>query len=278
MKFPFLSMDDQNKNEIQMISIEKIFPNPYQPRKDFNEEDIQELAESIENFGLLQPLTLRKKEEHYELIAGERRLRAAEAIDLNKVPCIVNDFNDEEMAEIALVENLQRKDLDFIEESLAYSKLINKFNLTQQELAKKLGKSQSTIANKLRILNLPEKIRAQLKSPTITERHARALLKLTNESNQLQVIKAVNKNELTVRETEELIDEILNKKTEEDESESNNKVTVYKDLRLFKNTLKKTISEMKEAGLNIKVEKNKDEDYIYYNICLPRQQKKSNMD
>ena len=131
MKIPFLFEDDKS-DKIEMIEVDKISTNPYQPRNDFDKAEIKELAESIENFGMLQPLTLRKKGKEYELIAGERRLRAAKLIDIKKVPGIINDFNDEEMAEIALVENIQRKDLNFIEEAVAYSRLINKFNLTQK--------------------------------------------------------------------------------------------------------------------------------------------------
>ena len=274
MNFPFLSKKNKN-NEVNLIEVDKISPNPYQPRTDFKEEDIKELAESIDNFGLIQPLTLRKKNDKYELIAGERRLRAAKYNGLDKVPCIVNDFSDEEMAEIALIENLQRKDLDFIEESMAYSKLIEKFSLTQKELANKLGKSQSTIANKLRILNLSDEIRSELRNPLISERHARSLLKLSDVSDQKQVIDEILKEELTVRETQKYIEKLLNKsKNEGKQKDKNNKrVTVYKDLRLFKNTIKQTIDEMKQAGLDVKVKQEKDEEFIRYQILLPRKQK-----
>ncbi|MFW6269432.1 MAG: nucleoid occlusion protein [Bacillota bacterium] len=265
MKFPFLSQKDNNK--IQMVEVDKITPNPYQPRTEFKKEDIKELAESIDNFGMIQPLTLRKKGGRYELIAGERRLRAAKYIKLDKVPCIVSDFTDEEIAEVALVENLQRKDLDFIEESMAYDKLVNKFDLTQKELAEKLGKSQSTIANKLRLLNLSNKVIKKLKHPSISERHARALLKLTDVSEQIEVINKIINEELTVRETQKYIDKIINKR---DENKSRKRKTVYKDLRIFKNSLNKTIKEMKEAGLEVKVEQEKDEKFIKYSIFLPR--------
>ena len=275
MNFPFISKKDDNK-EVKMIKVDKISPNPYQPRTDFNEEDIKELAESIDNFGLIQPLTLRKKKDNkYELIAGERRLRAAKYNGLDKVPCIVNDFSNEEMAEIALIENLQRKDLDFIEESMAYSKLIEKFNLTQKELANKLGKSQSTIANKLRILNLPEEIKDKLRNPLISERHARSLLKLSDVSFQKKVIDKILKEELTVRETQKFIEKLLNKDQKDDKDKKNKRDTVYKDLRLFKNTIKQTINEMKQAGLDVRVEQEKDEEFVRYQILLPRNQSKT---
>jgi len=280
MKFPFISKNKDGEN-IKMVEIDKISPNPYQPRNDFGENEIKELAESIDNFGILQPLTLRKKGAEFELIAGERRLRAAKLLNLDKVPCIINKFNDEEMAEIALVENIQRKDLDFIEEALAYSQLINRFNLTQKELAEKIGISQSTVANKLRLLQLSDNIKKKIHSFSLSERHARVLLKLDNEAVQLKVINKIKNNDLNVRETESYVKKLLDNKNQNDNDTSdlknknnnkkNNKITVYKDLRVFQNTLKSAINEMKEAGLDIKVEKNEEKDYVKYNIYLPKQ-------
>ena len=265
MKLPFLK---NNKNdEVEKIKIENIIPNPYQPRKTFESDSIKELAESIDSFGIIQPLTIRPRGDRYELIAGERRLRAAKFLGLNKVPVIIKEFDNQEMAEIALVENLQRKDLDFIEESHAYSRLLDEFNLTQKELAEKIGKSQSTIANKLRILGLSQEVQKKLKSPSISERHARALLKLPDREKQLSIVEKIKKDELTVRETEKLIKRVIEKEQEKPEQSVK---TVYKDLRVFTNSLKKTIDDMKEAGLDVNVNKNKTEEFIEYKIRLPR--------
>ncbi|MFW5980192.1 MAG: nucleoid occlusion protein [Halanaerobiales bacterium] len=267
MKLPFIK--DKSKEKVQYISIDKIHTNPYQPRNNFDSNSIMELAESIKNFGIIQPLTVRKRNEsEYDLIAGERRLKAAKYLDFDKVPVIIKEFNNQEMAEIALVENLQREDLDYIEEAHAYQQIIDKFSLTQKELAEKIGKSQSTVANKLRILKLPVEIQEEIKTPEISERHARALLQLTDKSQQKEVIEKIKEKELTVRETEKLIESIIAKNEEREEQVV---TTVYKDLRVFTNTLNKSIKEMKEAGLEVKVNKKKKEDYIEYNIVLPRE-------
>lgn len=267
MKFSFLNSEKIDKDdEVVLINIKKVVPNPYQPRTNFNTEDIKELADSIKNFGVIQPLTVRPNGEKYELIAGERRLRASKYIGLEKVPAIINDFDEQEMAEISLVENLQRKDLDFVEEAIAYSRLLKEFDLTQKELAEKLGKSQSTIANKLRILKFSPDVLDELKSPLISERHARALLKITEESEQFKIIEKIKEKELTVRETEKLIKKSINK----EEKEEGRIVTVFKDLRVFKNTLNKTIKEMELAGLDVKVDKREDDDFVEYSIRLPR--------
>lgn len=269
MKVPFLNSEKNHDDEIVMVDISKIIPNPYQPRTNFDTEDIKELADSIKNFGVIQPLTIRPQGDKYELIAGERRLRASKYIGFDKVPAVINDFSDQEMAEISLVENLQRKDLDFVEEAIAYARLLKEFDLTQKELADKLGKSQSTIANKLRILKLPGDILNELKAPSISERHARALLKVTEESKQFEIIDKIKEQELTVRETQKLIEKILSKK-----KESKPIITVFKDLKIFKNTLNKTIKEMESAGLDVKVDKREDDDFIEYSIRLPRRQKR----
>jgi ParB family chromosome partitioning protein len=266
MKLPFLKNNKEN-DEVEMIEISDIVSNPYQPRDTFESNSIKELADSIDSFGIIQPLTIRERKDKYELIAGERRLRAAKFLGYEKVPAIVRNFNNQEMAEIALVENLQRKDLDFVEESHAYTRLLEEFDLTQKELAEKIGKSQSTIANKLRILNLPKRVQKKVKSPKITERHARALLKLSDLEKQLNLIEKIKTNELTVRETEKIIKKIL----KNDEKKVEQKVTtVFKDLRVFTNSLNNTIDEMKEAGLEVRVEKNKSDEFIEYSIRLPK--------
>lgn len=196
-------------NEIVKISIDKVVPNIYQPRKYFNEEAIEELSQSIKEHGIIQPLTVRKMGEVYELVAGERRLRAAKLAELTTVPCNIVDITDSQSAEIALLENLQREDLNYIEEAEAYYNLINDHNFTQDELAKRMGKKQSTIANKLRLLKLSSDVREICLQNKLTERHARALLTVPNEELQLKIIKKVINEGLTVKKTEELINKEL---------------------------------------------------------------------
>lgn len=264
MKFPFLQ-GDKNKDQVMMIPLDKIKPNPYQPRTDFNEEEIEELADSIKTYGVIQPVTLRPRGDIYELIVGERRLRASRRLGLKEIPAVVKDFSDQEVAEIALVENLQRKNLNFLEEAEAYQKLLKNFALTQSELAERIGKSQSTIANKLRLLNLHTDVRKHFNSDLISERHARALLKLKDKNKQIEVIKKVKEKELTVKETEKLVNDLLSK-----DSQKRKVITVCKDLRVFTNTLKKTIKEMQVAGLKVEVDKEEDNRYIEYRIRLPK--------
>ena len=195
--------------EISNISVNKIFPNTYQPRRFFNEEALEELSQSIKEHGIIQPITVRKRGESFELVAGERRWRAARMANLEVVPCNIIEITDTESAEIALLENLQREDLNFIEEAEAYFNLINDHKFTQDELAKRMGKKQSTIANKLRILKLSHTVREACLENKLTERHARALLSLPNEELQLSVINKIIKNSLNVKATEELINKEL---------------------------------------------------------------------
>ncbi|MFW6268831.1 MAG: nucleoid occlusion protein [Bacillota bacterium] len=269
MDFPFLSSSDHRDEEINQINTEKIEPNPFQPRKEFSGDDISELADSIKNFGVIQPIIVRETDDGYQLIAGERRLRAAKIAGLSFIPAIVKEMADREVAEIALVENLQRKDLNFIEEASAYENMVKEFNMTQEQLAEKLGKSQSTIANKLRLLKLPPEVREELNDSLFSERHARALLKLDNIEKQMEVLNKIRQQGLTVKETNKLINK-LNKKNEKEDNNSGDVYTVYKDLRLFRNSINKTIEEIKKAGLNVEVEEKKEDDYYKFTILLPR--------
>ena len=198
------------KKDIKYISTDIIIPNTYQPRKYFNEDTIDELGESIRTYGIIQPLSVRKIEDNkYELIAGERRFRAAKKIGLKEVPVIVTDISDKDSAAIALLENIQREDLNFLEEAEAYENLIKEHKYTQAELANIIGKKQSTIANKIRILKLDKDIRQDVLENNLTERHARALLKLPTKELQKKVLKNVIKRGLNVKKTEELINKEL---------------------------------------------------------------------
>ena len=266
MKIPFFNQEKEiEKDEIIEIETEKISVNPFQPRQEFKDEEIDELAKSIENFGLIQAITVRKAENGYELIAGERRLRAAKSLDKKFIPAVVKDFNDQEMAEIALVENLQRKDLNFLEEALAYQRLLDEFNLTQKELAERVSKSQSTIANKVRLLKLSPDIRKKLINYNLSERHGRALLKLDSLDKQLMIVEEVSKKELNVRETEKLINKEL-----EPPKKKNKVKHISDDLRLFANSLEKRIKEIKESGIDVELERSDQEDSIEYYIKLSK--------
>lgn len=200
---PQLEEDDlQNTQE---ISIEDIETNPYQPRRHFDPESLQELAASIKEHGVLQPLLVRKKDPGYQLIAGERRLRAAKQAGLSTVPVVVKALDDRTVMEIALVENLQREDLNPLEEAEAYQRLITEFNLTQEEVAKAVGKSRPAIANTLRLLNLPEPIQQLVANGQLTMGHARALLSLERPEKQLYISEKIITEKLSVRETEEIV-------------------------------------------------------------------------
>ena len=223
------------------IPIEEIVPNPYQPRRVFSEKSLEELKNSIESYGVLQPITVRKKNEKFELVAGERRLRAAKLANLKTIPAIVHEVSDETSAVLALLENLQREDLNFIEEAEAYYNLINDHKFTQEELAKRMGKKQSTIANKLRLLKLSEKVRTLCLENNLTERHARALLSLPDEKLQLKVVKKVIANSLNVKKTEELINTELLKLAGEQMKKRKGKGVLPG--KLYVNTIKQVLSK-----------------------------------
>ena len=268
-----LNADKKLSNIIQ-VDVQKIIPNKDQPRKNFIQESLNELAESISNFGVLQPLLVSPTDSgEYMIIAGERRYRAAKLAGLKKVPVIIASYTNKQIAEVAMIENLQREDLHFIEEAEGYQKLMSEFNMTQQEVAKRVGKQQSTIANKLRILRLPQAVRAHLYERKITERHARALLKLEEEQLQLKVVQDILAKDLTVRQTETLIDNILLNKPEVAETDYGDKKKlkiVVKDARIIINTLKKSLAEVKDIlAVNIKMQEEVLPEEIVLTIRIP---------
>lgn len=198
--------EDSAQNQIEEIFIDQIEPNPFQPRLEFKEESLKELAESIREKGIIQPITVRRlKAEKYQLVTGERRWRAAKLIDLKKIPAVIRNFADQEMLEIALIENIQREDLNPIEEAAAYQKMLVEFELTQAELAAAVGKSRSNIANTIRLLKLAEKVKKHLQNGAITVGHARALLSLEEKEAQIAACENIIIQDLTVRETEKYI-------------------------------------------------------------------------
>ncbi len=249
------------------IPIEQVHPNPNQPRRHFDSQDLASLAKSISQDGIIQPLTVRRVDSHFELISGERRLRGAKIAGLRRVPCIVVDISNQRSAVLALVENIQRSDLDFFEEAEAISLLIKEFGLTQEETAMRLGMAQSTVANKLRLLKLSPQERHLIFSNHLTERHARALLRIADETSRRLVLAHVIENNLTVDATEKYI--LSLEKQEKIKSAYARKAPILKDIRLFFNTVDKAVKVMKLAGIDAEVKKKKRGGMIEYTILVP---------
>ena len=201
------------EKEVLILNIDDVLPNRFQPRIKFKEENINELAESIKEHGVIQPIVVRKISDKYEIIAGERRYKAATLVGMKKVPCIVMNLNDNESAEVAVIENIQRKEMTSLEEAKSFKKILDKGYLTQDELAKRMGKSQSSIANKLRLLNLDELVQDAILNGKISERHARSILKLDNKEDQRKVLSEIIEKRLTVRQTDDLIRDKYGKDT-----------------------------------------------------------------
>jgi len=259
--------------QIVNLPIDLIKPNPYQPRKYFSDMSLEELSQSIKNYGLLQPISVRKiSENHYELIAGERRLRASKLAGLTTIPAIIVDAVDEDSAVLSLIENLQRENLNFFEEAEGYHSLLNDHKITQEELAKRLGKSQSTIANKLRLLKLSDKIKKLILEHNLTERHARALLRIPEEEIQEKVLKQIIEKNLNVKETEELIEGLLQKLTlkKEEKEQKRKLLKIYKDIRIFINTVKQAVNIMNKSGIGAELQQVDGEDYIEFVIKIPK--------
>ena len=258
------------ENIVKEIPVDKIIPNPYQPRKVFSDSALEELSKSIQEYGVLQPITVRQKDNGYELVAGERRLRAAKLAKLETIPAIINNMSDQHSAVLALLENLQREDLNFIEESLGYENLIKEHNFTQQQLAEKLGKNQSTIANKLRILKLPDTVKQYLVENGLTERHARALLKLPNEELMMDIVQKVVKLELTVKKTEKLINDTIESLKAEQEPEKKQNIKFSMSMKLYVNTLKQAYDAIINTGIDAKYNEIDKGDYLEVVVKIPK--------
>lgn len=258
------------ENKIKYLDTKKILPNRAQPRIEFKDEELEELAESIAENGLLQPITVRKlSQSRYELISGERRLRAFNHLKIDKVPCIIINCDDKQSSVFALIENLQRSNLNAFEEAEAIYKLMKRLNITQEEMAKKLGKRQSTVANKLRILKLTSEERDKIVKFNLTERHARALLKLNDEKDRMKVLNCVIEKQLNVKQTEDFIDSFIEKKSKT-KSEVHRKI-IIKDLRIFVNTIDKAIKTMKSSGINALSQKNETDEYLEYTVRIQKE-------
>ena len=271
LQFPKKQKENDLKN-ICYIDIDSIRPNPYQPRKQFSKGALEELCESIQQYGVIQPINVRKiSNSKYELVAGERRLRAAVMAGLKEIPAIVININDNDSAVLALIENLQREDLNYLEEAEGYSNLINEHGLTQEELAQKIGKSQSTVANKIRLLRLPPLVKKILSDNNLTERHG-ALLKLHDEQLQLKVLKIVCEKGLNVKKTEELIERVIDKylgKGRDKPAEKKLSKTI-KDIRIFVNTIRQAIELMRKSGVNAKAAQFDRGEYIEFIVRVPK--------
>ncbi len=248
----------ESRRKLMEIPVEKIVPNPNQPRITFDDETIAELAQSISQVGLIQPLVVRRAAGGYELVAGERRLRACKSLGMEKVTCIIEDeMPEESSAMVALIENLQREDLHYMEEAQCYNALLQSYGMTQEELAGRLGKSQSSIANKLRLLKLSPAVVSAIRENGLTERHARAVLKLKGEEEQLEVIKKTAQKSLSVKDTERLVEKTLDRLYDEKQPGAAPRPAIIRqvrDYRLFMNTVNSAIAVLRDSGMSVEVE------------------------
>jgi ParB family chromosome partitioning protein len=269
---------DSKEQWLEQIHVDAIRPNPYQPRRTFSEESIDELSSSIEQYGLINPISVRKLGTGYELIAGERRLRAVRRLGMTHINAIVVQAKEQDSAVIAMIENLQRENLHFLEEAEGYQRLIRNHGLTQDELAKKLGKNQSTVANRLRLLRLSPSVRKAIVIGRLTERHARALLRIPEEAMQLKIITIVCNMRLSVASTEELVQKTIDKMYGCEPLEKNPKkvMRIMRDSRLLVNSIKKFVDAMKSSGLGADFKMEEKGETVCIEITLPWRQQPKN--
>lgn len=279
--------EEPGRDYITEIPASRIKASPYQPRKEFSRSALYDLANSIREYGILQPVTVRpiRGENTYQLIAGERRLRAAKIAGLTTVPAIVYNACDDDAAIIALIENLQREDLSFMEEAEGYYCLLIDHGMTQEELAHKVGKSQSSIANKVRLLKLPPMVKKILCDNKLSERHARALLRMYDEQLQLKALKIICEKHCSVKEAEEIIDRLIEKYNEENgernyimpasvnkkDKKKGSVKFVVRDIKIFVNTIKETVSLLKRSGVEAKAAQFDRGDYYEFVVRIPKQ-------
>lgn len=265
-------MKDLNENKaIVNIPIDEIAPNPYQPRKEFNGPSLSDLAASIKEYGVLQPINVRKiGERGFELISGERRLRASKLAGESHIPAVIIEVVEQDSAIIALIENLQREDLNFIEEAEGYHNLINDHGMTQEELAKKVGKKQSTIANKLRLLKLDDSIKKTILDNELTERHARALLKLPDDNMLEKALHNIIKKSLNVKKSEELIEKMLDEVAAVAEEPRKNRIKGKMNYNIYINTLKNACKEIVKAGCRVEYGQIDKGEFIEVTVRIPK--------
>lgn len=262
-----VEIEEDHKEEVKKILIKDIVPNRFQPRTVFSNEKIEELALTIRTHGIIQPIVVREIDGQYEIIAGERRWRAVQTLGWDDIPAIVKDFNDTETASVALIENLQREELTSIEEAVAYSRLLELHNLTQEALAQRLGKGQSTIANKLRLLKLPQEVQDALLKKEITERHARALIPLKNPELQLKLLEEIIEKQLNVKQTEDRVVRLLDKDIVKPKPK---RKAFSRDTRIAMNTIRQSLSMVEDSGVKLNTEEEEFDEYIQFTIKIPK--------
>jgi ParB family transcriptional regulator, chromosome partitioning protein len=260
-------LDAVRNEEIKRIPMDSIVPNRFQPRTVFDDEKIEELSRTIHTHGIIQPIVVRQFEGNYEIIAGERRYRAMKKLGWAEAPAIIKNYSDTETASVALIENLQREELSPIEEAIAYGKLLELHNLTQEALAQRLGKGQSTVANKLRLLKLPQLIQESLLNKEITERHARALIPLKDPEKQVMLLQDIIEKNLNVKQTEDRVARILEEKNQKPKPK---RKAFSKDMRIAVNTIRQSLTMVSDNGINLDSEEEEFEDYYQFTIKIPK--------
>ena len=268
-------MTESNSPVIELIEIDRIRPNPYQPRKRFNHIAIEELALSIKEYGVLQPIAVKRMNDgFFELIAGERRVKAAKLAGLKNIPAIVMEILDEDSTIIALIENLQREDLNFFEEAEGYASLMNDYGLTQEQVAKKVGKNQSTIANKIRLLRLPREVKDYIVQNGLTERHARALVKIPEKEIQMALVSRIVEKNLRVKDAEDLVERVLDKLSERKEDipqeDINRNIRGAINYRIYVNTLKNAYRAIIQSGIQAEFSQRDSGEYIEVVVKIPK--------
>ncbi len=266
-------MFQKDKLKLTRLPVSKIMPNPSQPRKTFQEDELRALAQSIAENGLLQPITVRKEGGCYYLVAGERRLRACKLAGLREIPAIITDCEPEDSAVLALLENIQRQDLQMFEQANAIVNLLREWQITQEEAAKRLGMSQSYLANKIRLLKLSPEEQAEILENRLTERHARALLRIDDMTLRQKVLRTVIERQMNVSQTEELAAAAIQPKETRQRAK---RTFVAKDIRLFINTIDHAVDAMKTAGIDAQTEKKETEEYIECTVRIPKLVRASN--
>lgn len=257
----------KDKLKLTRLPTDKILPNPSQPRRVFQEEDLKSLAQSIQENGLLQPVTVRRENGAYYLVAGERRLRACKLAGLREIPAIIADCEPEDSAVLALLENIQRRDLQMFEQAAAIASLLREWKITQEEAARRLGMSQSYLANKVRLLKLSAEEQTEILEHKLTERHARALLRIDDIELRRRVLKTITDKGLNVAQTEALVAESMKPK---EPTRKARRTFVAKDIRLFINTIDHAVDAMKTAGIQAHTEKKETEEYIECTVRIPK--------
>lgn len=261
-------VEKTDHDKIMQVPVKDIVPNRYQPRTVFVDERIEELSLTIRTHGIIQPIVVRQfDEDKYEIIAGERRWRAVQKLGWDTIPAIVKEFNDAETASVALIENLQREELSAIEEAIAYSKLLELHNLTQEALAQRLGKGQSTVANKLRLLKLPSEIQDALLQKKITERHARALIPLKQPEKQVAVLAEILEKQLNVKQTEERVVKLLEASNPKPKAK---RKAFSKDMRIAMNTIRQSLTMVNDSGIKLDSQEEETEEYYQFTIRIPK--------